>query len=764
MSDIVDSALFPGDGTDPEKRQETGLPDGESVRQEPGKNEAENEETGGNSSAVCCGMPAVDPVPDSGTIPDGNGPEGETERTHAAGRILQISWISLSVLFLFCVFWLAVHYAGMRPFATNEYGEDLPDASVFMPGHVCVYAEIPDDVTEKGMHTLTLQTDKGMRTVWIRVKDTVAPAAEGVRKTISTLQTLRPDELIRNLKDNDRVKVSFLETPPFGTAGDYQPVILLEDMSGNRSSITAELAIRATREGVTVEAGAQAPAAEIFLIDEYEVESCTPISEEMLHTPGEYPVFITIAGTAYTSLLRVVDTVAPKAETQMLLRMPDDSVEPYEFLKSVQDETEVEAVYIQAPDPASRELQTVVIRLTDKGNNSVDVEASLLFSHAKPLVIEAREEPLTATECIGTSDQEEDVSLTETFVPNRVGTYAVKLSVNGIDELALVEVRDTVPPVLTAEDRSWFVNHPLDPRELCTSVLDVTETVVGTESEIDWSYEGTQSVTLTATDAGGNTASAVITLSLTRDTVPPVLYGVINRNCYVGEPVSYFSEVFATDNLDDPVTVEVDKSAVRADHAGTYSVTYRAVDSDGNETRATCKFRFVNSTVTDEQVQALAREVLDRILTDDMTRTEQLEAIYNYVRGHVHYVNASDKKDWRKEAERGIRTGRGDCFTFYSVTRALLDQIDVEYMSVTRKGGRTRHYWVIVNVGTGWYHFDPTIASRHKHRCFMWTNRQCKVKPYFWRFDESSYPQIATVPFDKNAVIAAERKERDAGK
>ena len=39
----------------------------------------------------------------------------------------------------------------------------------------------------------------------------------------------------------------------------------------------------------------------------------------------------------------------------------------------------------------------------------------------------------------------------------------------------------------------------------------------------------------------------------------------------------------------------------------------------------------------------------------------------------------------------------------------------------------------------------------------MWTNQQCKVKPYFWRFYEENFPPIATDPFNYDAVVQMER-------
>lgn len=669
---------------------------------------------------------------------------------------------AISVLFFGCVAFVVYLYFGMTPVLTHEYGYPLPDASAFCPDRTCSYSFVPEDIENKGLHRLSVTTDRGVCPVWILIRDTVAPAAIARPSTISTRVRLGPDELIENLQDKDIVKISFQEVPPFGMPGDYEPVIILEDQSGNSRTVVSQLHIRVTKESVTVEAGSEPPEAERFLIDDYDVEGITEITERMLRTPGEYPVSVTVEGTGYESILRVVDTVPPAALSGMLIRLPGETVDPMEFLTRVRDETEVTAEYVLAPDPENRDVQQVMIRVTDLGGNYTDLSAYLLLTHAEPVTVEARTEPLRPEECLP-QDRTEQAVFRETFIPDTVGTYSLDLIVNGTDELALVEVRDTVPPVISAEAYSWYTNHPVALSDLCTELSDVTDITVSAEPEIDWNLEGTQEITLTATDEGGNHSSAKLLLTLVHDTEKPVLYGVVNRNSYAGEPVAYFSEVFAEDNLDEHLRIEVDNREVNINKAGTYRVTYYATDSDGNSSTASCTLKIVAASVTDETVQELARSVLGEILTAGMTKTEQLEAVFNYVRGHVRYVGTSDKNDWRKEAERGFRTGRGDCFTFYSVTRALLDQLDVEYMSVTRKGGRTRHYWVIVNVGTGWYHFDPTIAPQHKHRCFMWTNKQCKVKPYFWRFEESKYPQIADAPFDKNAVIAAEREQMQAG-
>ena len=671
-------------------------------------------------------------------------------------------WIAAGLILLLAAaiagaaIWFCIAYHGIRPVMDNEYSAVLPDATMFASDGAS-YVSVPDEITEKGTHRLTIWANGGERVVWMRVVDTRAPRAFGVERTISSLTTLRPDDLIDRLRDADLVKVSFLETPPFGTVGDHPVTILLEDVSGNQSTVESLLHIRVVNEdGVLIEAGDPAPDGRAFLIDDYEIEAMTPITDEMRHTPGTYTIEVTAGGGTYPSQLTVVDTAAPAGRTKMLVVPPGTPVEPADFLTEIIDESAVTVTFVNVPDETSRAVQDISIRLTDLGGNETTLTEKLLFSHALPTTIEARRTPLAASECLP-EDEAEGASLETPFTPDTIGTYAVTLLVNGQRELALIEVADTTLPTLTVKDVTWYTNHRMELDELCT-VSDVTGATLSTETPIDWQHEGEQTVTLVAIDAAGNRAKASLTLTLVHDTEAPELYGVKDRNAYVNEPVAYLAEVFASDSLDDEdVAITVDTRAVDYSRAGTYPITYTATDSDGNATRQTAKIRFVNPTVSDEEVVALAKAVMAKITTPEMTRTEKLVAIYNYARGQVRYVGTSDKTDWRKEAKRGFETGKGDCFTFYSVTRALLNETDIDYMSVERKGGRTQHFWLIVNVGTGWYHYDPIIAPNHKLRCFMWTNQQCKVKPYFWRFEESIYPEIATKKFNADAVIAMEK-------
>jgi len=678
----------------------------------------------------------------------------KTIRSQILGGLTALLGAAVGGFFLY----VGIAWFGLKPILLHEYGEPLPPPEAFGKRAVG-YVEAPTKPILGFNRVQLTEADGAQRTAWLWVRDTKAPRATGLERTISTKVVLQPDELIDGLSDADQVRVSFASEPPFGTVGDYPVTVFLEDTSGNRSSVTAALHIRVTSDGLTVEAGSEAPDVRAFLVDDYAVESVAGLDETVLRTPGEHPITITVDGMNYVTALTVIDTIPPKAETKTVLAAPGTEVKPADFLENLCDGSDVTAEFLNEPNPDERSFQSIGIRLTDAGGNTTDLTAGLLFTIATPLTVEARSKALTAEECLPAGSYTE-AAMIAPFVPNRIGTYAVALMADGERQIALVDVVDTVPPTLIAEDTTWYLDHPVDPTAFCRELSDVTGVTLTSATEIDWTKAGEQPVTLTATDGAGNTASVSFKLTLVRDTEPPKLYGVRSQSVYFDEPVAYLAEVFAADAVDGETEVTVDASLVDRNQPGVYPVTYTSVDRSGNVATQTVRFTFIRAGVSEADLKAKAQEIVDSVTTPEMTRTERLVALYDYVYDHVRYTGHSDKSDWRKEALRGFRYGTGDCFTFYTTLRALLDETDIPYMSVTRKGGYTRHYWLIVNVGTGWYHLDANHNGTANWRCFMWTNSQCSSPVGFWNYEQSIYPPIATEPFLVDAVIAAEKAEQ----
>ena len=108
-------------------------------------------------------------------------------------------------------------------------------------------------------------------------------------------------------------------------------------------------------------------------------------------------------------------------------------------------------------------------------------------------------------------------------------------------------------------------------------------------------------------------------------------------------------------------------------------------------------------------VDSMADRVLAQITNENMTKAEKAQAIYSWVRANMRYVDHSEKGDWVKSAFEGFRRKSGDCYTYYSVSLALLSRAGIPSIEVVRIDG---HHWRNqINCGDGWYHFDTTPRS-----------------------------------------------------
>ncbi|MDE7220055.1 MAG: hypothetical protein K2O45_10620 [Oscillospiraceae bacterium] len=152
-----------------------------------------------------------------------------------------------------------------------------------------------------------------------------------------------------------------------------------------------------------------------------------------------------------------------------------------------------------------------------------------------------------------------------------------------------------------------------------------------------------------------------------------------------------------------------------------------------------------------EELEELVSGVLESIVSEDMTKMEQARAVFDYVHDNIYYTGSSDKSDWEAGACAGLTTGKGDCFTYYAVSRALLTALEIDNLPVERVGGETRHYWNLVDCGDGWYHFDacPRSSRLPAFLSFLFTDRQAAdytagAGRCYYDFDGSLLPERAT--------------------
>lgn len=242
---------------------------------------------------------------------------------------------------------------------------------------------------------------------------------------------------------------------------------------------------------------------------------------------------------------------------------------------------------------------------------------------------------------------------------------------------------------------------------------------------------------------------------------------------YVGENISFRNQVSVNDESSN-VKLDFD-SNVNADVTGTYSVTYTATDDAGNRTQLTVPVVVTKKEYTyDMLMTTMDVLVKSANITNTGDKQKLIFDIYAYVNSAstIKFTNESNvpninranwKSDWIEEAMRAIDSKQGDCYSYYSLSKAFFEYFGIENMGVQRDKTKTNmsgtHFWSVVNIGTKsapkWYFYD---ATRLKGKFADGSNDAClrtaeemqgyipsKTSDYgFYGFDGTGYPKIQT--------------------
>ena len=336
---------------------------------------------------------------------------------------------------------------------------------------------------------------------------------------------------------------------------------------------------------------------------------------------------------------------------------------------------------------------------------------------------------------------------------NETGVYTLEFTDGWRTFTSTLQIVDTTPPTATAVDKQIYTYESLEPEAFVTDIKDISDVTVAFSKEPSFGTVGKHTVMLVLTDGSGNVSRIYAELNIIKDTVAPVFSEMEDLVVQIGEAISYRKGVTATDNRDETVNITVDSSLVETDKLGVYEVTYTATDSDGNI--ATAKRKVIiqeKPVITQELVEKLAKEVLDEIITENMTDHDKINTIFKWVKKNMLYVS-SPENDVVNAAYVAFTTGRGDCYNYYSMTKLLLDGCGIQNMMIERDGGSSTHFWHLVNIGTGWYHYDTTPQHHlYPFSCFMKTDAEVWAyaesrgdgRSDYYNFDESLYPERAT--------------------
>lgn len=272
--------------------------------------------------------------------------------------------------------------------------------------------------------------------------------------------------------------------------------------------------------------------------------------------------------------------------------------------------------------------------------------------------------------------------------------------------------------------------------------------------------------------------SAEVTPEPPADTQAPVISGTRDLEVEQGGTVSYREGVTVTDDVDAVVQLQIDASQVNLAEPGLYTVIYSATDSSGNRTEISVQVTVIQveepvesqpaepvmpEVVTQEMVDELCDQILAGIVNDSMSLRQKAYKVYWYVYKNIKYTGSSDKSDWLRGAYSGFLYGRGDCFNYFACAKALLSRLGIPTVDLERVGGTSRHYWLLVNLGEGWYHFDACWKpAGYSMEAFMLTEAQVReytelvssVRKNYYVYDYENCPvEVVGTPVEEEPEV-----------
>ncbi len=226
------------------------------------------------------------------------------------------------------------------------------------------------------------------------------------------------------------------------------------------------------------------------------------------------------------------------------------------------------------------------------------------------------------------------------------------------------------------------------------------------------------------------------------DTTPPVFKEYRSHLVYIGDTVSYRSGVIITDDSGEEPVLTIDSSEVNLKEPGEYPLIYTATDSAGNS--ASCEVTVVvreREDVSQEMLDAKADEIIEKVLGDAPRDIEALETLFKWTSKNIRYVNYFEQNDDISAAWEGLVFERGDCYVYACASKELLTRAGFKNDMIRT----ARHYWNLVDLGEGWYHYD-TCPRKDKPYFFMWGDGQLmeysKANGNSHDYDHTKWPDV----------------------
>ena len=355
----------------------------------------------------------------------------------------------------------------------------------------------------------------------------------------------------------------------------------------------------------------------------------------------------------------------------------------------------------------------------------------------------------------------------EDYDPNCIyneGVYYFTALIDGKEESVRLSVKDTKAPRVTVRDIYIALARDGDGNLFLPTPEDFIESIDEAGDYMgefltdfpDMKRPGEYKMQVRYADSSGNKTEVFdVKMIQIYDNEPPVLDVSPLIIVPVGGAIEYKPYVILTDNCVGKLSFEADESGLDLGKVGEYKVYITGTDQAGNKSeRAEVTVNVVES-YDGEKLDKMLDGIVEKLDVEGKSREQICREIYKYVRKELDYTGDSQKGDARRAAYYALLGGGGDCYSYFSLSKLLLDRCGIESLDIERlptKSAET-HFWSLVNIGEGeeqrWYHFDSTElrADRYEHSGCLLTEKQInaysKARADFYLYDTSLYPKTA---------------------
>lgn len=462
---------------------------------------------------------------------------------------------------------------------------------------------------------------------------------------------------------------------------------------------------------VTVELGTESLGIRDFMTEKAKPKRVSFVSDPSkidLSKVGQTQLTLKHGSEEHTVTLTVQDTVAPTAviETERTIAVTEDFPKASSLVSNVQDMSEVTIYYKQEPvlsDDYSPVSATVIVE--DAAGNRLAQACTFAFTGWLKESVDLEMGTALTAQMLLQNPEKDSVYLDPAqleAISASAGEQILTVNTGGAEASCTITVQDTAAPVLKLQNIRRRPGQSVELSDFISYVSDASgDPQVRLVGELpDCSVEGKHTIVIEAEDKDGNITKAEATLWVATNLNPPEIKGASQTiTMKKNSPPDFLAGVYAVDDIDKNIEVTVDTSALDTGTAGTYYITYYAVDNSGN--MGSYKRKVIVQSDA-EDTKTLVAEIAGNLSSDP-------EAIRDYVHDTIAYSTSWGGEDpvWH-----GLTTNSGNCYVHALTLQALLNEkgYETQLIWVTNKS----HYWVIVKLEEGWRHIDSTPSAQHE--------------------------------------------------